>query len=89
MPTNDSLVKILQKLIASGFEVPIILTGIGANGSIVVGEYVSDGSSGVQFNPLAERQMDGGLAEPVNVLIVDARGRATHVVIEDGIAQFH
>jgi hypothetical protein len=35
MPTNDSLVKILQKLIASGFEVPIILTGISEADKIV------------------------------------------------------
>jgi hypothetical protein len=81
--SNENFAKILQELIDSGFEIPIIVTAIGSNGSIVVCGYSADGS-GVRFNPIAERAKSGGLAEPVNVLIVDVKGSASRVVVERG-----
>lgn len=76
----EALGEILQTLLAQGFELPFYLAAVGCNGSFICSEF-QPGPEGLICEHVAERLVGEGLAAPVNMMIVDARGEAARVTI--------
>lgn len=80
--TAEKIGAILTQLLADGFEPPIILTGVGKNGSLLAVEYTPADEGHLSSEILAERVRDETFTVPVNLLFVDARGEAARVVLD-------
>ncbi len=80
-PILDGLVVALRALVAAGWEPPFYWAAIGANGSIMGGEYQL-GPDDMLIAEVTTRHIVGtGLAVPVNVMFTDTTGRATNVLL--------
>jgi len=77
---NDPINALLQR----GFELPLYVACISANGSVLVGRYEAE------FTDLLEHRENDVFTLPVNMMVVDARGEAARVVIRaDGTQYLH
>jgi hypothetical protein len=82
---NDPINALLQR----GFELPLYVACISANGSVLVGRYEA-GDTRVEFRDLLEHRENDVFTLPVNMMVVDARGEAARVVIRsDGTQYLH
>jgi hypothetical protein len=80
--------KILTEALESGFELPFPLVIVGKNGSLLFVRYVASAiGDGLDCGQLASYQADPTdrhklLIFPINAMLVDAKGRAGHIVFE-------
>ena len=68
-----------------GFELPLHLAVVAVNGYAIVARYtLSATGDGLECIFLAEHAEPDGLRIPINMMAVDSRGEAAHVVIGTG-----
>ena len=93
--SNTIAEAIMDLLREQGFEVPLYVTSIGANGSAFVFHYrwanPEHPEEGLDADVVAEHVVGGGFIFPINFLFVDATGeRAGRLVINGkGTQWFH
>ncbi|MGB8298980.1 MAG: hypothetical protein WCG85_26415 [Polyangia bacterium] len=86
----SSFAKLLEALLAQGYQLPIHCAVLGANGSLIAVLFQKIvGDDGLSSVCTGHHFLDEGFVLPVNMLFVDSRGEATRVLVEsDGRAQF-
>lgn len=78
MDLQKHFTAILEDLLARGFEPPIHIAVLAANGSVLAGSF-----TGTEFKPSAQCYFGAGFQLPINMMFVDgATGAAARVVIE-------
>ena len=72
----------IESLLEEGWEPPIVLVSVAANGRTMVARYVI-GNDGIEAELLAASPNDGAApALPINLFFVSSRGDAARVVLE-------
>jgi hypothetical protein len=86
----SSFARLLEALIAQGYQLPIHCAVLGANGSLIAVLFQQvAGEDALTSICTGHHFLDEGFVLPVNMLFVDSRGQATRVLVEsDGRAQF-
>jgi len=81
---GKSLGQFLEQCLESGFELPIIITFIGVNGSVVTVRFMSGSGEnpGVDTEMLAEHYEGPGIGLPINGMAVDVNGEAAHWLLD-------
>ncbi len=75
----------LQQLLESGFELPIYIVVVGANGSLVLGQYPQSSVSAdeeLDIEILSSRERPEGYVLPINIIFVDSQGEAARLFIQ-------
>jgi hypothetical protein len=76
---QQQLYPVLTRLLQEGFVLPLYVTCIGRNGSMMCGRYDDIEATGLDFIVEASHLEDEAFLLPMHMLIVDQRGEATHV----------
>lgn len=77
------IVSTLNQLIEErDFEFPVRFAVIGVNGSLLYGAYEMQDSGEVETDIHVEFNSEKGIAVPVNIIFVDATGKAARLAIE-------
>jgi hypothetical protein len=76
---QDAIYPVLTRLLQEGFVLPLYVTCIGRNGSMMCGRYDDIEATGLDFICEASHVEDEAFPLPIHMLIVDQRGEATHV----------
>ena len=76
---QDAMYPILTRLLQEGFVLPLFVTCIGRNGSMMCGRYDDIEATGLDFIVEASHLEDETFPLPIHMLIVDQRGEARHV----------
>src|SRR5437867_1025756 len=86
------LIIILQKAIDGGFEAPIHVASVGANGSFVFTRYMEGiDHEGLDAEIIASNVEEGLFTFPINLMVVDKDGKAGGATIAgpDAAPVFH
>ena len=87
---SNSVTEIIEGCIERGMQFPLVLVCVPTNGNIMASRYQPAGNGKhLKVQILVEPRQDQMLSLPVNIIIVDARGEATRVVITNGGTTFH
>jgi hypothetical protein len=78
---------VLTRLLQEGFVLPLYVTCIGRNGSMMCGRYDDIDATGLDFIVEVSQIEDEAFLLPIHILIVDQRGEATHVRYDGEDAQ--
>jgi hypothetical protein len=70
---------VLTRLLQEGFVLPLFVTCIGRNGSMMCGRYDDIEATGLDFILEASHVEEEVFPLPIHMLIVDHRGEARHV----------
>ena len=76
---QDAMYPVLTRLLQEGFVLPLFVTCIGRNGSMICGRYDYIEATGLDFIFEASHIEDEAFLVPIPMLIVDQRGEARHV----------
>jgi hypothetical protein len=76
---QDMMYPVLTRLLQEGFVLPLFVTCIGRNGSMMCGRYDDIPATGLDFIFEAWHIEGEVFPPPIHVLVVDQRGEATHV----------
>ena len=76
---QDAMYPILTRLLQEGFVLPLFVTCIGRNGSMMCGRYDDIEATGLDFIVEASHLEDETFPLPIHMLVVDQRGEARHV----------
>jgi hypothetical protein len=76
---QDALYPVLTRLLQDGFVLPLFVTCIGRNGSMMCGRYDDIEATGLDVIFEASHIEDEVFLRPLHMLIVDQRGEARHV----------
>jgi hypothetical protein len=76
---QDALYPVLTRLLQEGFVLPLLVTCIGRNGSMMCGRYDDIAATGLDFIFEASHIEDEAFLMPIHMLVVDQRGEARHV----------
>ena len=76
---QDAMYPVLTRLLQEGFVLPLYVTCIGRNGSMMCGRYDDIEVTGLDFIVEASLLEDEAFLLPIHMLIVDQRGEAAHV----------
>ncbi len=76
---QDAMYPVLTRLLREGFVLPLFVTCIGNNGSMMCGRYDEIPATGLDFIFEASHVEDEGFPLPIHMLVVDQRGEARHV----------
>jgi hypothetical protein len=76
---QDAMYPILKRLLQDGFVLPLFVTCIGRNGSMMCGRYDDIEATGLDFIFEASHIEHEAFPPPIHMLIVDQRGEARHV----------
>ena len=76
---QDAMYPILTRLLQEGCVLPLFVTCIGRNGSMMCGRYDDIEATGLDFIVEASHIEDEAFRMPLHMLIVDQRGEARHV----------
>ena len=76
---QDAMYPILTRLLQEGFVLPLFVTCIGRNGSMMCGRYDDIEATGLDCLVEAWYLEDESFPLPIHMLIVDQRGEARHV----------
>jgi len=78
---NQQFARLLGECVEKqGMKLPFVLVVVGSNGSFSASRYVEQDAQAAE--PLA--QHGGTMTMPLNMMIVDATGKAVRVVFEEG-----
>jgi len=77
----NQLAEVLRTLLDRGFAPPLVVTAVGANGSVLVMR-MTLGDEGSLNGKVVAEETDGRFLMPTNILLVDAKGEAARVTIE-------
>jgi hypothetical protein len=70
---------VLTRLQQQGFVLPLFVTCIGRNGSMICGRYDDIEATGLDFIFEASHLEGKAILMPIHMLVVDQRGEARHV----------
>jgi len=70
---------VLTRRLQEGFVLPLCVTCIGRNGSMLCGRYDDIDATGLDFIVVASHIEDEAFPPPIHMLVVDWRGEAAHV----------
>jgi hypothetical protein len=76
---QDVMYLVLTRLLQEGFVLPLFVTCIGRNGSMICGRYDDIEATGLDFIFEASHIEDEAFLPPIHMLVVDQRGEARHV----------
>lgn len=76
---QQQMYPVLTRLLQQGFILPLFVTCIGRNGSMMCGRYDDIDATGLDFIVEASQIEDEAFLLPIHMLIVDHHGEATHV----------
>ena len=76
---QDAMYPVLTRLLQEGFVLPLFVTCIGRNGSMICGRYDDIEATGLDFIFEASHIEGAAFPPPIHMLIVDQRGEARHV----------
>jgi hypothetical protein len=76
---QDEMYPILTRPLQEGFVLPLCVTCIGRNGSMMCGRYDNIEATGLDFIFEASHLEDEAFPLPIHMLVVDQRGEARHV----------
>jgi hypothetical protein len=76
---QDAMYPVLTQLLQEGFVLPLFVTCIGRNGSMMGGRDDDIEATGLDFICEASHVEDEACPPPIHMLVVDQRGEATHV----------
>jgi hypothetical protein len=76
---QDAMYPVLTQLLQKGFVLPLFVTCIGRNGSMMCGRYDDIEATGLDFIFEALHIEGGAFVMPIHMLVVDQRGEAAHV----------
>jgi len=79
----EQLGDIINACLAQGFELPLYLAGVSCNGAAIVVSYeeAADDATMIDATVLAEHVPYPGLLFPLHILITDATGHATRLIL--------
>ncbi len=81
----EAIEEALQELLESGFELPLYIIAISANGSMVFAEYAKGSAragEGMEIDALSSRDRPEGYVLPINIIFVDSKGEAARLFIQ-------
>jgi hypothetical protein len=70
---------VLTRLLQEGFVLPLFVTCIGSNGSMMCGRYDEIEATGLDFIFEASHIEGEAFPPPIHMFVVDQRGEAAHV----------
>ena len=76
---QDTMYPVLTRLLQEGCVLPLFVTCIGRNGSMICGRYDDIEATGLDFIFEASHIEDEGFPPPIHMLVVGQRGEAAHV----------
>jgi hypothetical protein len=76
---QDAMYPVLTRLLQEGLVLPLFVTCIGRNGSMMCGRYDDIEATGLDFIFEAWHLEDEVFPPPIYMLIMDQRGEARHV----------
>ena len=76
---QDAMYPVLRRLLQEGFILPLFVTCIGRNGSMICGRYDDIEATGLDFIFEAWHLEGEVFPPPIHMLVVDQRGEARHV----------
>jgi hypothetical protein len=76
---QDTMYPVLTRLLQEGFVLPLFVTCIGRNGSMMCGRYDDIEATGLDFIFEASHIEGETFVMPIHMLVVDQRGEARHV----------
>jgi hypothetical protein len=76
---QDEVYPVLTRLLREGFVLPLFVTCIGHNGSMLCGRYDDIPATGLDFIVEASHLEGTTFCMPLHMLVVDQRGEARHV----------
>jgi len=76
---QDAMYPVLTRLLQEGFGLPLFVTCIGRNGSMICGRYDEIEATGLDFIFEASHIEHEAFLLPIHMLVVDQRGEAVHV----------
>jgi hypothetical protein len=76
---QDTMYPVLTRLLQEGFVLPLFVTCIGRNGSMLCGRYDDIPATGLDFIVEASHLEGEAFPMPLHMLVVDQRGAARHV----------
>jgi hypothetical protein len=76
---QDTMYPVLTRLLQEGFVLPLFVTCIGCNGSMICGRYDDIEATGLDFICEASHIEGEAFLVPIHMLVVDQRGEAAHV----------
>jgi hypothetical protein len=77
---QDAIYPVLTRLLQEGFILPLFVTCIGRNGSMMCGRYEEIEATGLDFIFEASHIEDEAFRLPMHMLVVDQQGEARHVL---------
>jgi hypothetical protein len=69
----------ISQLVEEGMSPPLYFTAIGSGGDMMYGQFQKNNDGTWRSEPLAEYSATGTLEFPVNVMVVDCRGKAVGI----------
>jgi hypothetical protein len=79
---QDAMYPVLTQLLQEGWVLPLFVTCIGRNGSMLCGRYDDIAATGLDFIVEASHLEGETFRMPLHMLVVDQRGEARHVRLE-------
>jgi hypothetical protein len=76
---QQQIYPMLTRRLQEGFVLPLYVTCIGRNGSMMCGRYDDIDATGLDFIVEASHIEDEAFPLPIHMLVVDQRGEAAHV----------
>jgi len=76
---QDAMYPVPTRLLQEGCVLPLFVTGIGRNGSMMCGRYDDIEATGLDFIFEAWHIEDEAFPAPIRMLVVDQRGEARHI----------
>ncbi len=76
---QHAMYPVLTRLLQEGFVLPLYVTCIGCNGSMMCGRYDDIDATGLDFIFETSHIEDAAFPLPMHLLVVDQRGEAAHV----------
>ena len=79
---QDVMYPVLTRLLQGGFVLPLFVTCIGRNGSMMCGRYDEIEATGLDFIFEASHIEHEAFLVPIHMLVMDQRGEAAHVRLD-------
>ena len=86
---QDAMYPVLTQLLQEGFVLPLFVTCIGRNGSMMCGRYDDIPATGLDFIFEAWHVEDEVFPPPIHMLVVDQRDEARHVRLTARVDRTH
>ncbi len=87
---SDFLTDTVKTCLTKGMSLPLTFVLVGINGSVVVNRYFLSESGELDAIEIVRHAEGTGLELPINVMILDSKGRAAHALFDgEGVKYLH